>query len=168
MHHAILLNFSAGKFQPKRIVDFGPEAAPFAREDNPNAISLWNRLETKRWNVTLDFSCFIADMFSFDLTQILIMHEYLGILLHEMVDVQHVRTIQAMVKRAESTLWQSADSHERRHEFTTRFMGRTALLADNASLTGRAESIRKVMKADNIISLISEWQARRSEYPPPP
>ncbi|KAG1869061.1 hypothetical protein DFJ58DRAFT_723463 [Suillus subalutaceus] len=185
------------------IVDFGPEAALFARDvrdtltthhsewhsscfvshlqkyaldhfkslwcslDNPDAISQRNKLETKHWNVALDFSCFIADMFSFGLIEIPIMHECLGILLHEMVGVQHVRAVQAMVKRAGPTLWQSADSHERRQEFTTQFVERTTLLPDNASLTGREESIRKVIKADNIISLISGWQARRSECPPP-
>ncbi|KAG1766021.1 hypothetical protein EV702DRAFT_1150944 [Suillus placidus] len=135
--------------------------------DNPDAISPRNRLETKRWNVALGLSCFIADMFSFGLIQAPIMHECLGILLHEMVSVQHVRAVQSMVKRAGPTLWKTADSHERRQEFTTRFVDRTALLPDNASLTGREESICKVIKADNIISLISEWQARRSECPPP-
>ncbi|KAG2338146.1 hypothetical protein BDR05DRAFT_841292, partial [Suillus weaverae] len=65
-----------------------------------------------RWNVALVFACFIADMFSFGFIQTPIMHECLGILLHEMVSVQHVRAVQAMVKRAGPTLWQTADSHE--------------------------------------------------------
>jgi len=119
-------------------------------QDNPGAISPRNRLETKRWNVALDFSCFIADMFSFGLIETPIMHGCLGILLHEMASVQHVRVIQAMVKRAGPTLWQSADSHERRQEFTMKFVERIKSLPDNASLTGREESIRKVIKVCDI------------------
>lgn len=74
------------------------------------------------------------------------MHHCLGILLREMVSVQHVRVIQAMVKRAGPTLWQTADSHQRRHEFTQYFVQRTRSLPDDASLTERKESIRKVIE----------------------
>lgn len=79
------------------------------------------------------------------------MHECLGILLHEMVGVQHLRAIQAMVKRAGAALWHTADSHERRREFTARFVERTRSLPDNASLTGREESIHKVIKVRVIL-----------------
>lgn len=187
------------------IVDFGPQAACFAREvyntlannhsdsewlsssfafhlqqhafkhfksiwcsqENPNAISQGQILDNIRWNVALDFSCFIADLFSFGLVKTSTMHHCLGILLREMVSVQHVRVIQAMVKRAGPTLWQTADSHQRRHEFTQYFVQRTRSLPDDASLTERKDSIRKVIEADNIIPLISAWLAQRPECPPP-
>ncbi|KAG2153079.1 uncharacterized protein EDB93DRAFT_1327484 [Suillus bovinus] len=185
------------------IVDFGPEAALFARDvrdnfkihhsewvsscfvahlqkavlehfnsfwcslDNPDVISQRKKLETKRWNVALEISCFIADLFSFSLIDASIMHECLGILLYEMVSVQHVRVVQSMVKRAGPTLWQTADSHERRQEFIRHFMDRTSKLPDNSSLTGREKIIRKAIEADDIIALINGWHARRSEYRSP-
>ncbi|KAG2051594.1 hypothetical protein BDR06DRAFT_1010311 [Suillus hirtellus] len=188
------------------IVDFGPEAAFFAREvrdalrlhhsewasscfvaqlqtavlehfksfwcslNNPHVISPRRKLEMKRWNVALDLSRFMADLFAFGLIQPPIMHDCLGILLHEMVSVEHVRVVQSMIKRAGPRLWQTADAHERRQEFTRRFMERTALVPDNASLIGREDSNENlplfVAQADNIISLIGDWQARRPECPP--
>ncbi|KAG0704868.1 hypothetical protein DFH29DRAFT_335024 [Suillus ampliporus] len=135
--------------------------------DNPHAISLQNRPDAKRWKSALDLSGFIADMFSFGLIKPPTIHECLGILLHEMVSVEHVRAVQTMVKRAGPLLWQTADSHERYHEFTTRFLERTSLLPDNANLTGREESVQKVIRADDIIWLIGEWHAQRSECPSP-
>ncbi|KAG1743172.1 uncharacterized protein EDB91DRAFT_231067 [Suillus paluster] len=101
--------------------------------DNPWAISLRNKPDVKRWKAALDLSGFIADMFAFDIIKAPTMHECLGILLHEMVSVEHVRAVQTMVKRAGPTLWQTADSHERLQEFTTRFLERTSLLPDNAN-----------------------------------
>ncbi|KIK48060.1 hypothetical protein CY34DRAFT_60297, partial [Suillus luteus UH-Slu-Lm8-n1] len=65
-----------------------------------------------RWNVALVFSCFIADLFSSGLIESSTMHHCLGLLLREMVSVQHVHVIQTMVKRAGPTLWQTADSHQ--------------------------------------------------------
>ncbi|KIK48082.1 hypothetical protein CY34DRAFT_72688 [Suillus luteus UH-Slu-Lm8-n1] len=103
-------------------------------------------LEIKRLNVALAFSCFTADLFSFGLVESSTMHHCLGILLREMVSVQHVRAIQAMVKRAGPTLWHTADSHQRRYEFTRFFMQRTGSLPDDASLTESKESIREVVK----------------------
>ncbi|KAG2102266.1 uncharacterized protein F5147DRAFT_293722, partial [Suillus discolor] len=163
------------------IIDFGPEAAFFAREvrdalklhhsewvstcfvvhlqtavlehfksfwcslNNPYVISPQQKLEMRRWNVALDFSRFLADLFAFGLIQLPIMHDCLGILLHEMVSVEHVRVVQSMIKRAGPKLWQTADAHERRQEFTRRFMERTALVPDNASLIGREDSVRRVI-----------------------
>ncbi|KAG1751104.1 hypothetical protein EDB19DRAFT_1903965 [Suillus lakei] len=135
--------------------------------DNPNAISPQKGVTVTRWHSAYHFSNFVADLFSNDLIQAPIMHECLGILLHEMVGVEHVHAVQAMVTRAGPTLWQTADSHERRQEFTTRFVDRTASLSDHAGLTGQEESIQTVLRAGNIISLIREWQSHQSECPPP-
>ncbi|KAG2131778.1 hypothetical protein DEU56DRAFT_450450 [Suillus clintonianus] len=119
--------------------------------NNPNAISLRKRLEGKRWNTALNFSCFIADMFSVGLIQVPMMHECLGILLHEMVRVEHVHTVQAMVRHAGPALWQAADSSVRRHEFTTRYLERTVSLQDNANLHARQDNIWAVIQVNAIL-----------------
>lgn len=123
----------------------------FNMQNNPHVISPRRKLEMKRWNIALDFSRFIADLFAFDLIQLPIMHDCLGILLHEMVSVEHVRVVQSMIKRAGPKLWQTADAHERRQEFTRRFMERAALVPDNASLIGREDSVRRVINVCAIL-----------------
>jgi len=126
-------------------------------------------------------------MFVLHLVDAPTMHDCLGILLREMVGVEHVFSIQAMVIRAGARLWQGADSYRLPQEFTTSFIERSSSLPDDASITGLETSIQEVIQvgvmsldsyyatihqvfttqAGNIIWLINEWHAQRSEYPPP-
>src|SRR6267154_2095883 len=116
-----------------------------------------------------NLACFVADMFALRLINIPTMHECLGILLHEMVGVEHVYTVQTMVQRAGAKLWQGADSHIRLREFTTGFVERTSSLPDNASLTGQKASIQQLIqvRASSLhtfgrITLICDYTGRKN------
>ena len=115
-------------------------------QDNPRAISARRRPDGEQYLSAFNLSCFIADMFALRLVDALTMHECLGILLREMVGVEHVFAIQAMVMRAGAGLWQGADSHRLLREFTSSFLERSSWLRDDASLSGLRASIQEVVK----------------------
>jgi len=154
-------------------------------QDNPRAISARRRLDGEQYLSAFNLSCFIADMFALRLVDAPTMHECLGILLREMVGVEHVFAIQAMVMRAGAGLWQGADSHRLLREFTSSFVERSSWLRDDASLSGLGTSIQEVVKVcimplnghsirpmyslftmqdGNIICTINEWHAQHSDY----